>query len=531
MSKSISLSLFQLIRSLNRSEKRYFKIHAARHVIGEGNKYVELFDAIDKQRTYNDKALSKNKGFGKQLSSLKNNLYEKLLQCLHVYHSNSSIDAKLAELSHQIEILFEKGLYVQCERILKKARQLAEHYEYHWYQVNLLLHELYLMEAESYKGKTEEEIGKFFLKLFETTDNFKDTQEYRYAYVHLIVRSMRTGYPRVPADLESYKAIMYPLLQDKLEDKKAINGKWKSEVRNQKIKKDKLLSYHSARLFYFAKMYYHYVYNDYVNASKYARELVALMEQLPHQIKEKPTLYITALHSLIVYLHHLKKYDESFGVIEKLKNISPHSEQVKETLFWMISTAELGSCIATGQFDKGIILAKEFQYKLDSNQEKIIEIQDQTVLYYNMACIYFGGENYVTAQKYINIVTSDTVSDLRTDLHCFARIVNMIIQFELGKQDLLEYTVLSTYRYLYKRKHLYQLEASILNFIRKKLPEINSQKQLMVAFKKLKTELEEIFKNPFERKALDYFDFISWLDSKVEGRTFAEVVKEKVISQ
>ncbi len=42
--------LFQLIKSLDQSEKRYFKVFATMHIKGsDNNKYVGLFDAIDKQ--------------------------------------------------------------------------------------------------------------------------------------------------------------------------------------------------------------------------------------------------------------------------------------------------------------------------------------------------------------------------------------------------------------------------------------------------------------------------------------------------
>ena len=53
-------------------------------------------------------------------------------------------------------------------------------------------------------------------------------------------------------------------------------------------------------------------------------------------------------------------------------------------------------------------------------------------------------------------------------------------------------------------------------------------KKIIEAFKKLKTEIENITKNPFEKQAIDYFDFISWIESKIENRSFAEIVKEKV---
>ena len=69
---------------------------------------------------------------------------------------------------------------------------------------------------------------------------------------------------------------------------------------------------------------------------------------------------------------------------------------------------------------------------------------------------------------------------------------------------------------------IFPSDSSLLNF--------HEAPELVPAFRDLKAELEEIFKNPFENKALDLFDFISWLESKIENRAFAEVVREKAVS-
>ena len=42
-------------------------------------------------------------------------------------------------------------------------------------------------------------------------------------------------------------------------------------------------------------------------------------------------------------------------------------------------------------------------------------------------------------------------SNQRNDFVCFTRILNFITHFELNNADMLEYTVKSTYRFLYKR--------------------------------------------------------------------------------
>ena len=46
-------------------------------------------------------------------------------------------------------------------------------------------------------------------------------------------------------------------------------------------------------------------------------------------------------------------------------------------------------------------------------------------------------------------------------------------------------------------------------------------------FKQLILALKPIVKDPLEEKFLNYFDIISWLESKIENRTVQEVIKEK----
>jgi hypothetical protein len=59
--------LFLLIKSLEKSEKRNFKLYVKRHSGGEDLKIVQLFDALDKMDEYDEElVLSKNKAIRKQ---------------------------------------------------------------------------------------------------------------------------------------------------------------------------------------------------------------------------------------------------------------------------------------------------------------------------------------------------------------------------------------------------------------------------------------------------------------------------------
>jgi hypothetical protein len=52
-------TLFQLVKSLQKAEKRNFKLYVKRNSSNEDLKIIELFDALDKMDEYNETALLK----------------------------------------------------------------------------------------------------------------------------------------------------------------------------------------------------------------------------------------------------------------------------------------------------------------------------------------------------------------------------------------------------------------------------------------------------------------------------------------
>jgi hypothetical protein len=46
MSEKVQHHIYDLIQSMQKSERRYFKIYASKHVIGEENNYEAIFDFL-----------------------------------------------------------------------------------------------------------------------------------------------------------------------------------------------------------------------------------------------------------------------------------------------------------------------------------------------------------------------------------------------------------------------------------------------------------------------------------------------------
>src|SRR5205085_11762569 len=128
MSNRLTDILFQLIHSLEKAEKRHFKLYIKRSSSKENLKIVQLFDAMDKMPEYDEKILLKRlPDIQKtQLSNLKAHLYKQVLASLRLLKSADSIDLQLNEQFDYAHILYKKGLFLQSLRILERTKEVAK---------------------------------------------------------------------------------------------------------------------------------------------------------------------------------------------------------------------------------------------------------------------------------------------------------------------------------------------------------------------------------------------------------------------
>ena len=130
MPNRIADELFQLIKTLEKGEKRNFKLYVSRNISSDDLKIITLFDAIDKASFYDEEMiLKKNPSIQKQqLSNLKAHLYKQILASLRLIRNDQSIDIQLHEMLDHARILYNKGLYHQSLKILQKIKEIANNY-------------------------------------------------------------------------------------------------------------------------------------------------------------------------------------------------------------------------------------------------------------------------------------------------------------------------------------------------------------------------------------------------------------------
>jgi hypothetical protein len=150
---------------------------------------------------------------------------------------------------------------------------------------------------------------------------------------------------------------------------------------------------------------------------------------------------------------------------------------------------------------------KMYKGKIDSDFE--------IILYDHIARLLVESGQYNASLVYINHLLQHPYISTRRDIEYNARLLNLIIHYELDNLEYLEYLIITTYRFLYKRKKIYRLETLVLNFI-KQLPKVNSDDDLIENFKIFQNGLKQIHKIPHEKNIFLYFDYHDWVSKKLK---------------
>jgi len=274
--------------------------------------------------------------------------------------------------------------------------------------------------------------------------------------------------------------------------------------------------------------YYSHI-QDLENTYLYAEKWVRLFPQ-PPKSSLLFEMYLRGLNHLLNAQSRLGLKKEFFRTHRHLRSLANHkivklNENIQIRLFKYSYAHQFNMYFMSGDFEKGCLLLGKIESRLEG-YIGMIDKHSELVLFYKIACLHFGNENYRAALKWLNRIINSEDLDIREDVHSFARIINLITHYELGNREVLEYAVRSTYRFLRKKDDLHHFQKEILEFI-KDLSWSLTEPEIIRRFKLLREKLLPISNSRFDRRAFVYFDIISWLESKIQRKSIEEVIKAK----
>ncbi len=510
MSRIKSRNLFDLIKSLDKNEKRYFKVMFAGSETSEDRKMLLLFDHINKQEEFDEEAILKKEPGLKpsQLSNLKAYLYEKIMQSIRQYNASRIYDIKIREQIDFAQLLVERRLYTLGSGCLKKAKKMAK-------QNNNLELQLEIIKLEkdilTQTGNEADRTDEIIAEVRHINSQINNITIFSNLFIKLNSLYRKIGFIRDESDYFKVKEFFYSSLPAYEEGQLSVA--------------EKIYLY---RLF----VGYYFFIQDFDQGLTYAKKLEQTLESEELLLENHIELYITSLNNILIAQYKLWRYEEFEQTNSKLHSVksmvSLHmNESIRIRLLKYYYIHEINKFFMRGNFDKGA----DFVTRENVNITALIELLDQhsaMIINYKIACLYFGAANYSQSVRWLNKIINISNADIREDLHCFARIINLICHYELGNFDVINYYIISTYRFLFKKDDLHLFQKFILKFLKSLDTEVGN-KELLERFTRLKTQLLPLVNSSYEKRAFIYFDIISWLESKIEKRPVQEIIKDKFL--
>lgn len=514
MSKKSTDNLFELIQSLTKSEKRYFKLLSSRHTIGEENNYIVLFDYLDKMDEYDESLLFehfKGQAFLNRFSITKKRLYDHLLSALDTFYASSSLDAQLYKALHSADILYNKSLYDQCRRVLISAQKLALKNERFAILMEISKRQKKLFESNGYADVKNEEIDEMIANDLSYLQPLKDHAKLWNLKSELFIELSRRGVIRSEEQRESFERIIREL-------KSSISAK--------------TLSVENLYLYNHINSAYHYAISNYSECIIGLKNNIELLEANTSYLVEHPNSYFSVLTNAIYVSEKLGDYQFAKLLLQKLKLFPAKysislSEDLQIKLFSSTSSIELSSLTARGDFDAAKKLIPIIEDGLRLYGDKISP-QRRAFLEFKFASIYMGVRDFSEALKWVNSILNDPRIDANEDILAFTHLLDLVIHLELKHDQLIPYAIKSTERFLKSRNILHSFEKVMLRFISKLLKAKDIFENETI-WKELQSELAELKQDVQQNVGLDYFDFESWAISKIKRKNFDEVVRDNFI--
>ncbi len=513
MKKSTS-ELFDLIKSLTKTEKGYFKKYCKAFISEKETEYLLLFDFIDKMSNYDEeliKAKFKGTSVEKHFPAKKNYLQNVIYKVLNQYHSSLSIDIELRNQLNISEILAAKGLKKQSLALLHRSEKIACKYEKDLYHLEIFDKKVRnailstdVKEIESYK---------------EIYNQFQESTINRYSKKI----SLRSVYLNIVYDYQKYGS-----------------GKFHQEKANEYEKKLLLIKNDNSsdieKIFWLQAVALLYQNTDNIEKQIEVRE-----EQIKVFTKNKSLVYsesinyLSCLSDLAQLYKANARYEDALNTLIKLKeeigSIPLTNTNYYQGIYKMFYCQILLNLYQiAGLYNDAIVLIKNIDSLLESYRG-LIRYEFEIVLQLQFASIYAVASKFEEAQICLHKILNEN-KEIRKDLLVSSSLLSAIIHNEQGNNYYAHYILSHTAKKYKNSEMKTRFFSDFLITLDKFLLEISSgsgkkKSKDNVGWEKIINLLNSIENDDTKSHVLRGFDYVSWAESKKYNKNVASIIQEK----
>ncbi|MBI1287786.1 MAG: hypothetical protein GC178_09425 [Flavobacteriales bacterium] len=496
--------LFQLIQSLNPSEKRYFKVNASKGGDSKSN-YLQLFEALDGLDEYDEAAFKKKhakKPFIKYLSAEKKQLRGQIMKQMRSFHGTRTIDTAINELLQDELFYMDKGLFDHREKALLKAKELATKYE----RYHLLKEIIHRQIAHT----TEFEKKQIINPVLELINEQKAIAILEDTYTDLTIKNgeLFTLY-RSGSDINS------PSVKNRADSLINDVERYRSRIG---------VSFRLNSVFNRAHGNYNHLFKNRQAAFEASLAEYELYQQFSFMKDEESKNYKICLENLISRALTSKNYDWYLKALEEMKTVPVTSFDEEGEVFQNVYFQEHFYYINIGEFEKAASLVPTIENGLITYQPKINKAR-VLAFQFNIMVMYFIMHRFKDALRWMNPLLADN-SEIKQQQKFVTLLLQPIIHFELGHEDLVESYTRSAYRFIQKKERLHRFEKIVLKYFQQ-MPFNSSHEMFNTNLEQLIIELNQLSMQKNHESVLGMEEIELWAKSHLTGQKMINLLRSR----
>lgn len=484
--------LFNLVHSLSAIEKKFFGQYARRHVSETETIYLQLFDAITKQPAYDEAKLKKqfqSTSLKKNFHKAKGYLYSLILKSLVIRKSETSAYSYALELLSTVEILCEKQLFSSAQEQLEQVKITCEENEFQELSLAAIRwEEAIAASSQLMNPGTGILLADNYSKRKELLREVSLTIEYRYLFFEWsLIHAPFT--PAGPDAQEKLAALFnHPLLQP--ENFPAAKAPRRFFLGLNAMK---------ARLS-----------GEHDKALEQTIHIALLLESYPPGFYYTEVLLIYTYYSIVMDGVAAGKFSIAGSYLAKLKQLQPQSPQTSYNHFHLLLASELKVLKAMNRRTECIEVIDAYEGSLRHYKSGVSRIHEFGNYLLIMNWLVKEKE-YDRAITFINMMLNEKITEKRIlPFQYHARLLTMLVHFELKNLSLLEHLVRQTAYYFSRHPLNLSFASILLQFFRNVLkPKAVLQTELEL----LSQKLETVRDLPHEKNAFNNFLECGWLQN------------------
>lgn len=500
--------LWQLIKSLDRNEKLFIRRNFLSRSAQEGKVYVQLFDAISTQKTYNEDFILKRLGPAlnrTNISSQKHYLQQLICESLIRYEGRDSVSQEIFNQILLVRIFRKKGLLEDAHNTWRKAVSLAQETE------SLAL--LNLLKTEFEK-----------MILFSSVHT-------RYDELHTLLKKNVVNhkeYTNIIALGDIYAETI--LLKRKTHFEIGPQLKTKIESLLKQVEK------HSAALkspsFWFRHYYLInkatllYLLNRIPASSQVLRQLLAIWHEKPHFMKTEGEHYVELMYMINYAVVKEGDYSYVMQVFNDKKN-DLITEPLQRANFEAIKYLAFNKIYnKTARYDEVDKLVRFMKVKYVQWEPLLNSDMNQTVNL-SLGIASFALERYDDALYFTKRGITYFKDGTREEHSSLAQILLLLISYCIDNDRLFDSQYRATYTYFYKRKKKQPFESALVSCLHRSFY-MKDNKRKVKEYQKALQVFEENKENEVQQAMVSIFNYPAWLQSRAERIPYQKFIERKV---